>query len=120
MTILHCIRKSAWDTVKNTDCFGQDMLDAHGFIHCSSIEYFWRVAPNFKQMSDALLLLCIETEALEAEVKWEDSDNCGRSYPHIYGLINTSSVKAVLPYKKDENGNWQKTRSCSTFKISRK
>ena len=108
MIILHCMKESTWDTVKNTNYFGQDMLDTSGFIHCSSIEYMWRVAADFKQISDALVLLCIETETLEAEVKWEDSDNCGRSYPHIYGLINTSSVKSVLLYKKDSSGNWQK------------
>ena len=108
MMILHCMKKSTWDAVKNRDSFGEDMLQISGFVHCSSVEYLWRVAPNFKQISDPLVLLCIETEALEAEVKWEDGDNCGRCYPHVYGRINRSAVKAVLPYRKDENGNWLK------------
>lgn len=108
MIILHCISKKAWEGLKGQQYFGQGMIDAEGFIHCSSIEYFWRVASNFRDFGDELVLLCIETDELKAEIKWEDGDNCSREYPHVYGLINTSSVKQVLEYCKDRDGNWQK------------
>lgn len=68
----------------------------------------WRVAPNFKILIDILVLLCIDTDKLESEVRWEDLDNCGRSYPHVYGLFNLNAVVTVLPYLKDENGTWTK------------
>lgn len=50
----------------------------------------------------------IDTDKLEVEVRWEDGDDSGGSYPHIYGLINLDAVTAVLPYLRDENGMWIK------------
>lgn len=31
-----------------------------GFIHCSTIEYFWRVAPNFLDVEEPMVILCID------------------------------------------------------------
>ena len=74
--------------------------------HCSSVEYFWRVAPNFAHDSEERLLLCIDTDRLDAPVRWEDLEGCGREYPHIYGLVNREAVTAVLPDNKDAQGTW--------------
>lgn len=70
----------------------------------------WRVTPNFRSITDELVLLCIDQEKLEAEVKWEDGDSCGRSYPHVYGLINFNAVIKGLPYLKDKDGAWIKNK----------
>ena len=64
--------------------------------------------PNFKDAEEELLLICIDENKLEPEVRYEDGDNCGRAYPHVYGMINNDAVIKVLPFLKDENGNWQK------------
>ena len=114
MTILHCIPKKDWDSMKELKQFGQPMLDASGFIHCSSVAYFWRVAPNFAKDSEERLLLCIDTDRLDAPVRWEDLEGCGREYPHIYGLVNREAVTAVLPYRKDAQGNWIKNPELSS------
>lgn len=106
--ILHCMKKEAWEKAKDKKCFGERNIELEGFIHCSPVEYMWRVAPNFINLTDELVLLCIDTDKLEVEVRWEDGDNCGRSYPHIYGLINIDAVTRVLPYLRDENGTWIK------------
>lgn len=55
-----------------------------------------------------MLLICIDEEKLEAEVRYEDGDNCGRAYPHVYGLVNNSAVVEVLPFQRDENGKYIK------------
>ncbi|WP_105616426.1 DUF952 domain-containing protein [Vallitalea okinawensis] len=114
MVILHCMKKEKWNEVKRNPEFGEKNLQIEGFIHCSSVEYFWRVAPNFTNIKDDLVLLCIDTDKLKAEIRWEDGDNCGREYPHIYGLINTNSVIKVLPYNKDIRGNWIKNEEFDT------
>jgi len=108
IVILHCMKKETWEKVKDNKYFGEKSLELEGFVHCSPVEYMWRVAPNFKDVTDELVLLCIDTDKLKSEVRWEDGDKCGRSYPHVYGLINTDAVTKVLPYLKDENGNWIK------------
>jgi uncharacterized protein (DUF952 family) len=108
MIILHCIKKETWEEAKNKKYFGEKNIAADGFIHCSPVKYMWRVAPNFKNVMDEMVLLCIDMERLGSEVRWEDGDHCGRFYPHVYGLINLDAVTAVLPYLKDTEGNWIK------------
>ena len=110
MIILHCLTKKKWGAVKDKPMFGEELLARDGFIHCSPINYFWRVAPNFRDIKDDLVLLCIDLDKLKAEVKWEDGTNCGREYPHIYGLINRDAVTDVLTYLKDENGDFIKNQ----------
>lgn len=101
---------SAWEKVKNRKYFGEESVKTEGFVHCSPVEYMWRVAPNFKGIKDELVLLCIDTEKLEAEVRWEDGDNCGRNYPHVYGPVNVDAVLMVLPFLRDKDGNWVKNK----------
>ena len=38
--ILHCMTAKQWDIIKEQSFWGQNMLDAEGFIHCSTIEFF--------------------------------------------------------------------------------
>ena len=100
--------EKSWNKVKNEKSFGKEDLRKYGFIHCSTIEYFWRVAPIFKDVKEPLVLICIDEDKLNAEIKYEDSDNCGRYYPHIFGEINIDSVVQVLPFLRDDNINYIK------------
>lgn len=106
--ILHCMKKSAWEAVQNESSFGEASLETEGFIHCSSVDYFWRVAPNFKEIQEAMVLLCIDESLLNVPVRYEDADGCGRSYPHIYGRIPRAAVQNVLPFLRDADGNFLK------------
>ena len=54
------------------------------------------------------MIVCIDEEKLESEVRYEDGDNCGRAYPHIYGLVNNSAVVDVLPFLRDASGKYVK------------
>lgn len=110
MKILHCIRKSLYEEMKNDVYFGRLLLEKNPFIHCSSIEYFWRVSPNFTNETEEMVLLVIETECLDVPVKWEDLEKCGRKYPHIYGLIKAEAIQQVLPYQKAKDGSWLKNQ----------
>lgn len=106
MVILHCLKQRDWEEAKNKPYYGSDYIKTEGFIHCSSIENFWRVAPNFKNIDEPLVLLCIDTDQVEAEIKWEDDGNYGREYPHIYGELNLDAVVNVVPFIRDEEGNF--------------
>ena len=90
------MKRETWAKVKSGKYFGVRNIELEGFIHCSPVEYMWRVTPNFKNITDELVLLCISEDKLESEVRWEDGDNCGRSYPHVYGLINLNVVDTTI------------------------
>ena len=49
------------------------------------------------------------------EVRYEDGDNCGREYPHVYGRINNDAVMTVLPFIKDKDGVWHKNPEFSNI-----
>lgn len=106
--IAHCMKKSNWNKIKDESYWGHQNIENEGFIHCSPIQYLWRVLPNFEKEKEELVIICIDEEKLEAEVKYEDDGNYGRSYPHVYGAINKDAVIRVLDYLKDEQGHYMK------------
>lgn len=106
--ILHCMKKATWEERKNKESWGKRNIEAEGFIHCSTVEYFWRVAPIFSDIEEDLVLICIDEDKLKSEVRYEDGDNCGREYPHVYGLINNDAVIKVLPFLRKEDGTYKK------------
>ena len=106
--ILHCMKKSIWEERKNKEYWGQRNLDTEGFLHCSTIGYFWRIVWLFEEEQDEFVIVCIDEEKLESEVRYEDGDNCGRAYPHIYGLVNKSAVVDTLSFLRDESGKYVK------------
>lgn len=116
MIILHCIKKSLYENMQDEVLVGKPLLEKGPFIHCSSIEFFWRVALNFKNVTEKLILLCIDTDKQDVPVVWEDLENCGRTYPHIYGLIRQEAIVNVLPYYKDAEGTWIKNKELEHVK----
>ncbi len=107
--IIHCMTEELWNKRKDEKEWGDEEIEVEGFIHCSTVEYFWRVAEShFNNLIRPLVLLCIDESKLKSEVRYEDGDNCGRYYPHIYGLVNNDAVIKVLPFLKDKDGNYIK------------
>ena len=106
MIILHALRKSAWQSNEKSNYYGQDSLDRFGFIHCSDIDTYQFVSPNFKDTAEEMLILAIDTDKVEAEILWEDHGNYGVEYPHIYGLLNKNAVIKVLPHLWNARREW--------------
>ncbi len=115
MIILHCISKNKWNLIKSDEQYGKEQLDAFGFIHCSPIEYFWRVAPNFISVKEDLVLLCIDTKKVVPAIKWEDGDDCGREYPHVYGMLNLDAVIDVVPFNRNESSHFIMSSELSLY-----
>ncbi len=106
MFIIHSLKESDWNEYKNQKYYGDYSINKFGFIHCSEISTYKWVAPNFKNETDNLVLLIIDTDKLENKVVWEDLKNCGVKYPHIYGLLNTNAVINVVPHLWNNNKEW--------------
>jgi len=105
MIILHCLTESEWNRHKNNEYYGENYIVKGGFIHCSDIHNFHRVAPNFRHITEPMVLLCIDSAKVTPSVIWEDLYNEGEEYPHIYGALNLDAVTNVLPFLRDENGD---------------
>ena len=106
--VAHCMKKTAWEAVKDKEYWGSDSLEKYGFVHGSSVKYLWRVLPNFENDPDEYVIVFMDEEKLESEVRYEDGGDYGRLYPHVYGLINNSAVTMVLEYLRDSEGHYMK------------
>lgn len=106
MLIVHSLTKEFWDTYKDEDFYGEYSLNKFGFIHCSDIDTYHLVAPNFKNETKEMILILIDTEKLNAKIVWEDLKNCGVKFPHIYGLLNKDSIVQILPHLWNDKKEW--------------
>ena len=86
--------------------YGKDDFKKYGYVHCSDINTFDRVAPNFKNDDFERLIIVIDTDKLKSDVKWENGGST--DYPHIYGLINKESILEILPHIWSDKKEWIK------------
>lgn len=102
------------------DCFNGDVyippsLAACGFVHCAAQASVIPVANDFfTGVKDKLLVLLIDPEMLDAEVKYEPAapiDSGGAShlgsateFPHIYGPINSGAILGVSTLQHTAEG----------------
>ena len=104
--ILHILSESAWAAAKESGEYRGDTLATEGFIHCSTPEQVVEVANlRFSGRPD-LCLLVIDPKEVQPAILFEDGGN-GKMYPHIYGPLNISAVKAVLAFTPSADGIFQ-------------
>lgn len=115
--ILHLIAQDVWAHAKHEPRYAPPSLAAEGFIHFSTPEQIPFVANRFYTGTDDLLLLVIESENLNAPLKYEaaahpfpvpDSDELVDlgDFPHLYGPINLDAVVNVIPYAPGPDGKF--------------
>jgi uncharacterized protein (DUF952 family) len=74
-------------------------LEQEGFIHCSYAHQVQGVAERFYRGRNDLVVLAIDRDALDAEVRLEQVGGEGESFPHIYGPIPVRAVRQARSYE---------------------
>ncbi len=81
-------------------------LTTEGFIHCSTVETVLIPAnERFRGQRDLRLLL-IDPHAVSAPIVFEDCEERGIEFPHIYGPLERSAVRSVLPFLPNASGDF--------------
>jgi uncharacterized protein (DUF952 family) len=83
--ILHITERGQWEKAKLSGVYRGDTLDSDGFIHCSAPQQVVKVANALFQAQKGLVLLCIEIDKVQSEIRYEGTKG-GEMYPHIYDL----------------------------------
>ena len=104
MYIIHSAVKEEFENEIKLGFYGQNSLEKFGFIHCSDLDTYYLVAPNFKNENKDRLILLIDTDKVENEIKWEDAQ--GVDFPYIYGLLNASSIIGIYPHLWNKDKIW--------------
>lgn len=104
MYIIHSVLKDDYEEEIKTGFYGKSSIEKCGFIHCSDVDTYALVAPNFKDDYRERLVLVIDTDKVVASIKWEDGG--GLDFPHIYGLIDSNSVVGIYPHLWSDDREW--------------
>ena len=72
MYIIHVANKPLFENEIKSGAYGSESLKRCGFIHCSDLDTYYLVAPNFKDDPDEKVILLIDTGKLDCDVRWED------------------------------------------------
>jgi uncharacterized protein (DUF952 family) len=107
MIILHLTHEKEWTEAQANGFYSVPSLAADGFIHCSTPSQVAGVAERYFAGQRGLILLVIDLERLQAEVRFEPgTDKPDELFPHVYGQINLDAVTRVLGFEPDGAGTW--------------
>jgi uncharacterized protein (DUF952 family) len=106
--IYHITTKGAWADAQAKGEYTAPSLGSEGFIHCSTAKQVAHVANAFYREVKDLVLLKLDENRINSQVKWEapagpPADGISESdlFPHIYGVINLDSIASVLDFEPD-------------------
>jgi uncharacterized protein (DUF952 family) len=102
--ILHITHQDRWQQAQQIEIYQADSLITEGFIHCSHPEQVIGVADRFYRGQDSLVLLCINPDLVEANIKYEAAD--GQIFPHVYGALNLDAIVDVLDFPPNPDGSF--------------
>lgn len=104
--IYHITSRDEWNLAKSEGVYRCASLPVDGFIHCSTKEQLLGVANALFHGRTDLVLLCIDPELVEAEIKYEDLYETMKLYPHIYGELNLNSIRSVIEFPPSSDGTF--------------
>ena len=105
MLIFHICPQTEWEAAQATGEYRADSLATEGFIHCSTPEQVLLPANRYFRGREGLILVALETERLQAELRFEEARNA-EVYPHIYGPINLDATVKVIPFPPNPDGSF--------------
>ena len=102
--ILHIADRRAWEAARAEGSYPGDSLDTVGFIHCATPEQLAGVAARFFRGRRGLVLLRIDTDRLDAPLRYEAAPDAPGAFPHLYGPLNPGAVVGVEDFEPGEDG----------------
>jgi len=103
---VHITRRKDWLKALEAGSYSADSLASQGFIHCSTLAQVAATAGRYYAGQHGLVLLCIDAALVNAEVRWENLDEHGNPFPHIYGPLNLEAVEKVVEFEPDQTGQF--------------
>jgi uncharacterized protein (DUF952 family) len=120
--ILHITERAAWLRARAAGEYRPPSLDSEGFIHCSSVEQVVDTANRYFRGGHGLVLLCIDRDRLDAEVRVEAAPGAGPgapAFPHIHGPLPVSAVVGIIDFAPDADGTFSLPRGLERQRSAR-
>jgi uncharacterized protein (DUF952 family) len=109
--IFHITPRADWESALELGEYRAASLESEGFIHCSTSDQLIAVANHFYHGQQGLTLLCIDTDALKSDWRFESASEplpgtANPDFPHIYGSINVDAVVKVVSFEPGPHGRF--------------
>lgn len=95
--IYHITRRQVWEEAQIIGSYVADTLLTEGFIHCSTHTQVLKTADRFFKNQTGLIILYIDVDKVESEVRYELADN--ELFPHVYGALNVDAVYQIIDFE---------------------
>ena len=105
--ILHCTRRVDWEAAFAQGAYTAPSLQRSGFIHFSTPQQVTAVANVLFRGQSGLVLLCVNSDRLTAEVRYENLDRGTELFPHVYGPVNLNAVDQVVDFPPEADGTFK-------------
>lgn len=109
MTLFHLVTPSDWNAAVVRGTYAPPSLETEGFVHFSYADQVTGTANRFYRDLPELVVVEIDTDAWDADLRVEDTYGSGVEFPHVYGPVPTSAAVAVHPVERTADGDWSFT-----------
>jgi uncharacterized protein (DUF952 family) len=113
--IFHIANGQDWERAITSGTYTTESGHRHGVIGCSSPAQHAAVANQLFAGRTDLVLLLIDTDRLEAEVRTERADAHGQPVPCVHGPVNLDAVFEATPYRPGADGRFHPHEEASGF-----
>ena len=119
--LFHILPQTIWESAKRSGLYHPESLQKEGFIHLSKGNQIQRVANTYYRGQSNLILLEINPNHLNAELRWEPPipphgipqpekalyEPPDQRFPHLYGPLNLEAVIAAHSLPLSGSGEFQ-------------
>lgn len=109
MRLFHIVSPEEWSAATAVGTYRPASLASEGFVHFSFADQVSGTANLHYRDRGQLVVVEIDSDQVDGELRVEDSYGSGTEFPHIYGPIPTSAMVALHPMHRDHSGDWEFT-----------
>lgn len=105
--LFHITTKKDWEKYKVNRNYEPESLEEQGFIPCSNGSQLEDTANRLFSDKDKILLLVIDVSTLGENVKYEEDEETGEKFPHLYGPLNANAVIDEIEIGAEDDGQFK-------------
>jgi uncharacterized protein (DUF952 family) len=113
--IFHIATRRDWERATSSRTYTTESMHRHGLIACSSPAQHAAAANHLFAGRTDLVLLLIDTDRLQSQVRFEQADAHGQPVPCVYGPVNLDAVFEATPYRPGADGRFHPHEEASGF-----
>ena len=107
MCIIHSVNKEEFENEIKTGSYGRKSLEKFGFIHCSDLDTYYLVAPNFKEDLNDRLILLIDTEKILEQINSAKIKELENANMESVKQAKEKEIEKISNLKRGLYGDWK-------------